>query len=77
MTYAFSPRMFFSGLLEYSSASDSFASNLRFRWEYSPGSELFLVYTDYRDVTGGLRPDRGWDLRSRGFVIKINKMFRY
>ena len=77
VNYAFSPRMFFSGLLEYSSASDSFASNLRFRWEYSPGSELFLVYTDYRDVTGGLRPDRGWDLRSRGFVIKINKMFRY
>ena len=77
VNYAFSPRMFFSGLLEYSSASDSFASNLRFRWEYSPGSELFLVYTDYRDVTGGLRPDRGWDLRSRGFVIKVNKMFRY
>ena len=69
--------MFFSGLLEYSSASDSLASNLRFRWEYSPGSELFLVYTDYRDITGGHRPDRGWDLRSRGFVIKINKMFRY
>ena len=76
VNYAFSPRMFFSGLLEYNSATDSFASNLRLRWEYSPGSELFVVYTDYRDVTGGLRPNRGWDLRSRGFVIKINRLFR-
>ena len=77
VNYAFSPRMFFSGLLEYNSATDSFSSNLRFRWEYSPGSELFLVYTDYRDVTGGLRPDRsGWDLENRGFVVKVNKLFR-
>ena len=78
VNYAFSPRMFFSGLLEYNSASDSFASNLRFRWEYTPGSELFLVYTDYRDrgFAGALRPDRGWDLRNRGFVVKINRLFR-
>ena len=78
VNYAFSPWMFFSGLLEYNSATDSFASNLRFRWEYSPGSELFLVYTDYRDrdVTDFLRPNRGWDLRNRGFVVKINRLFR-
>ena len=48
-----------------------------FRWKYCSGSELFVVYTDYRDVTDGLRPNRGGDLRTRGFVIKINKMFRY
>ena len=78
VNYAFSPRMFFSGLLEYNSASDSFASNLRFRWEYTPGSELFLVYTDYHDrgFTDVLRPNRGWDLRNRGFVVKINRLFR-
>ena len=55
----------------------SFGSNLRLRWEYSPGSELFVVYTDDRDVTGGLRPDRGWDLRNRGFVVKFNRLFRF
>ena len=78
VNYAFSPRMFFSGLLEYNSASDSFASNLRLRWEYTPGSELFLVYTDYRDrdFADALRPNRGWDLRNRGFVVKINRLFR-
>ncbi len=77
VNYAFNPRMFFSGLIQYNSASNSFSSNLRFRWEYSPGSELFVVYTDDRDVTGGLRPDRGWDLRNRGLVIKINKLLRF
>ena len=77
VNYAFNPRMFFSGLIQYNSASNSFSSNLRLRWEYSPGSELFVVYTDDRDVTGGLRPDRGWDLRNRGFVVKINKLLRF
>ncbi len=76
VNYAFNPRTFFSGLIQYNSASNSFGSNLRLRWEYSPGSELFVVYTDDRDVTGGLRPDRGWDLRNRGFVVKFNKLFR-
>ena len=37
----------------------------------------FVVYTDDRDVTGGLRPDRGWDLRNRGFVVKFNRLFRF
>ena len=77
VNYAFNPRMFFSGLLQYNSADRSFGSNLRLRWEYSPGSELFVVYTDDRDVTGGLRPDRGWALRNRGFVVKLNRLFRF
>ena len=78
VNYAFNPRMFFSGLLQYNSAGDSFGSNLRLRWEYSPGSELFVVYTDDRDVSrNGLLPDRGWDLRNRGFVVKFNRLFRF
>ncbi len=77
VNYAFNPRMFFSGLLQHNSADNSFSSNLRLRWEYSPGSELFVVYTDDRDVTRGLRPDRGWDLRNRGFVVKFNRLFRF
>ena len=36
-----------------------------------------LLPADDRNVTGGLRPDRGWDLRNRGFVIKINKLLRF
>lgn len=71
VNYAFSPRIFFSGLVQYNSSSNSFGSNLRLRWEYSPGSELFVVYTD------DLRPDLGWDLRNRGLVVNFNKLFRF
>ena len=31
-------------------------TNVRFRWDYSPGSELLVVYNDQRDTT--LRPGR-------------------
>jgi len=76
VNYAFSPRMFFSGLVQYNSANDTVSSNMRFRWEYSPGSEIFVVYSDDRD-TETLRPDRYTELRNRGFVIKFNRLFRF
>ena len=74
-TYTFTPRMFFSGLLQYSSSGDSFSTNLRFRWQYSPGSEIFVVYSEDRD-TDPLMPDRFTELRNRGLVVKINRLFR-
>ena len=76
INYAFNPRMFFSGLVQYNAARDTVASNLRLRWEYSPGSELFVVYTEDRD-TMTLRPDRRTELRNRGFVVKFNRLFRF
>jgi hypothetical protein len=71
--YAFSPRMFVSALLQYNSSDNSFSSNLRFRWEYRPGSELFAVYTDEHDTLG----PRLSLLKNRAFVLKINRLFRF
>ena len=76
VTYTFTPRMFFSGLVQYNSATDTIGSNLRFRWEYTPGSELFVVYTEEQN-TDPLRPNRFTELRNRGFVIKVNRLFRF
>ena len=76
LTYSFTPRMFFSGLVQYSSSGDSLSTNLRLRWEYSPGSELFVVYTDDHD-TDPLVPKRFSELRSRGFVVKITRLLRF
>ena len=79
VTYTFSPRMFFGGLIQYNSGTDTVSTNLRLRWEYSPGSEIFVVYTEDRD-SDPLRPDR-FDrfsaLRNRGFVVKVNRLFRF
>ena len=74
--YSFSPRMFFSGLVQYNSSGESLSSNLRLRWEYTPGSELFVVYTDDRN-TDPLSPVRSTELRNRGFVVKITRLFRF
>ena len=76
------PRMFVSGLVQYSSANNSTSTNLRFRWEYQAGSELFLVYSEGRSMLEEhLRPlDRLGErttLQNRGFVIKINRLFRF
>jgi hypothetical protein len=70
--FAFSPRMFASGLLQYNSADGSFGSNLRFRWEYHPGSEVFVVYTDERDTVVSGFPH----LKNRAFVVKINRLWQ-
>ena len=75
VNYTFTPRMFFAGLVQYNSSNDTVGANLRFRWEYSPGSELFVVYTEERDTTA-LRPDRSTVLRNRGVVVKVNRLFR-
>ena len=76
VNYAFNPRMFFSGLIQYNSANDTVSNNLRFRWEYSPGSEFFVVYTEEHTMDP-LRPDRMTDLQNRGLVIKFNRLFRF
>ena len=72
-TYTFSPRVFTSALVQYNSSSNSLSGNYRFRWEYRPGSDLFVVYSDGRDTSV-----RGYpELLNRTFVIKATRLFRF
>ncbi len=72
-TYTMTPRMYVSGIAQYNSTNTSLGSNLRFRWEYLPGSEVFVVYTDDYDTEA--RPSVT-PLRNRAFVVKVNRLFR-
>jgi len=72
-TYTITPRLFVSAIAQYNSTTASRGSNLRLRWEYAPGSELFVVYTDDYD-TLSRAPSSA--LRNRAFVIKVNRLFR-
>ena len=74
-TYTFTARMFLSALVQYNSAVDQMGTNVRFRWEYSPGSELFVVYNDQRDTT--LRPGRLPLLENRAFIVKFTRLLRF
>ncbi len=72
MTQAITPRMFVGALVQYNSDSHSMAANVRLRWEYRPGSELFVVFNEQRDTWGTRFPD----LTSRALIVKINRLFR-
>ncbi len=74
LTYGLSPRMFASALIQFQSANDSVSTNARFRWEYQPGSELFVVYSDGRNTIGGGFPPQ---LDNRSFVVKVTRLFRW
>jgi hypothetical protein len=70
--YMFSPRSFIGALVQYNTSNDTFSTNIRFRWEYRPGSDLFIVYSDGRDTTFGGFPQ----LENRSLVVKITRLFR-
>jgi hypothetical protein len=70
--YTFSPRAFLGALIQYNSEAASFSSNIRFRWEYRPGSDIYVVYSDGRDTLG-----RGFpELETRSLVFKFTRLFR-
>jgi hypothetical protein len=73
VTYAVSTRAALSALIQYNSSASTLSSNIRFRWEYQPGSDLFVVYSDGREVVS-TRPSM---LQSRAFVVKMTRLFRF
>jgi len=76
VTYTLTPRFFVGALVQYNSSGRSVGTNARLRWEYQPGSELFVVYTEARD-TLSLRPERTTLLRNRGLAVKLTRLFRF
>ncbi len=73
VTFTITPKMFVGALVQYQSATKSVSSNLRFRWEYQPGSELFIVYSDARDTYETRFPP---PILNRSIVVKLTKLFR-
>jgi len=72
-TYTLSSRSFIGALVQYASATHSVSANLRFRWEYTPGSDLFVVYTEGRDTDPRGLPG----LQNRGVIVKFTRLFRF
>ena len=73
ITYTMTPLMFVSALVQYNSSTNSVSTNARLRWEYQPGSELFVVYNDDRNTLS-----RGFPgLNTRALIVKVNRLFRY
>ena len=72
-TYTVTPLMFVSALLQYNSTNNAVGANVRLRWEYQPGSELFVVYNEQRNTLATRFPL----LENRAFIVKLNRLFRF
>jgi hypothetical protein len=72
-TYSTTPKMFTSALLQYNSGTNTVSANVRFRWEYRPGSELFMVYNEQRDTRARSFPG----LANRALIVKVNRLLRF
>ena len=71
--YTMTPRMFVTALFQYDSESRGLAANgVRLRWEYQPGSELFVVYNEQRDTLTQGFPG----LNNRALIVKVTRLFQ-
>lgn len=63
---AASTRLFGNALVQYNSQNHSFSANLRINWIHRPGSDLFIVFNERRQVFGPR-----WNPESRAFIVKL------
>jgi hypothetical protein len=68
-----SARMLISSLVQYNADANSLSSSIRLRWEYTGGSELFVVYSDGRNTLPSGFPA----LVNRTFAIKATRLVRF
>ena len=73
MALAPTARLGFSALTQFNPSAHSLTSSARMRWEYTPGSELFVVYSDGRDTVATGFPG----LQNRTFAIKATRLLRF
>jgi len=68
-----SPRTIISSLTQFNATDHTVSSSVRLRWEYVPGSELFVVYSDGRTTSEA--PVSG--LLNRSFAVKLTRLLRF
>jgi hypothetical protein len=73
VTYTMTPTMFASALVQYNTGVHAVSANVRMRWEYRPGSELFVVFNEQRDTQTPNYPD----LLNRAVIVKVNRLLRF
>lgn len=68
----------FNTYVQYDNQSDSFGSNVRARWTFSPTGELFVVYNhNISEQTDLVTARRGWRFASNQLLVKLQHAFRY
>ena len=73
INYTLSPRSFLAAYFQYNTAANSLSTNIRFRWEYEPGSDFFVVYNSLRDTLVPGYPE----LNTQSLIAKFTRLFRF
>ena len=73
VVYTVTPTMFASALVQYNTGVNAVSANVRLRWEYRPGSEIFVVFNEQRDTLTSRFPD----LMNRSVIVKVNRLLRF
>jgi hypothetical protein len=68
--FDFTTEMSIRSLVQYNSQSDQVLANVRFRYIYLPGSDLYVVYNERRVAERS-------DLIDRALIIKATYLFRF
>ncbi len=68
--YDFTTEMSVRSLFQYNSQSDVMLANIRFRYIYVPGSDLYLVYNETQVAEGSRLIDRA-------FIVKATYLLRF
>ncbi len=66
--YAYSTSLYFGVFVQYNADVDEVATNARVRFIHAPLTDLFLVFTERRDVAAGT-------VLERGMTAKFTKLF--
>lgn len=73
-----SPDLQFNSYLQYDNGTDSFGSNTRVRWTFSPVGELFVVYNhNVRELLPAPGTPREWRFDSNQLLVKVQYAWRY
>ncbi len=67
------PRMQIMSLLQWNQSAKTMTSSVRLRWEYIPGSDCFVVFTDGRNTPDSLNPG----LLNRTLAVKLTRLLRF
>ncbi|HMB91211.1 MAG TPA: hypothetical protein VKP65_10215, partial [Rhodothermales bacterium] len=70
LSYAFTPRIYLQGLVQYNDNADIWSANVRFGWLQAANTGLFIVFNQTNDLDGTF----GGPL-NRSFTIKYSRMF--
>ena len=73
-----SPDLQFNSYMQYDNTTDSFGSNTRVRWTFSPLGELFVVYNhNIRELNPTPGTPREWRFDSNQLLVKLQYAWRY